>query len=56
LACRRRSLDQAWWDDGIAVATLLRKLVPAVKFEHLDEFSELHWAGRYLSGARWGLG
>ncbi|MFZ2059122.1 MAG: hypothetical protein WAV54_17105 [Acidimicrobiales bacterium] len=40
----------------LAVATSLRNLVPAVTFEHLDEFSELHWAGRHLSGARWGLG
>ena len=37
----------------LAVATSLGNLVPAVTFEHLDEFSELHRAGRYLSGARW---
>jgi hypothetical protein len=36
----------------LAVAASLGYLAPAVAFKHLDEFSELHMAGRYLSGAR----
>ncbi len=40
----------------LAVASSLGSLAPAVTFEHLDQLSELHRAGRYLSGARQRLG
>jgi hypothetical protein len=37
----------------LAVAASLGNLLPSVAFKHLEELSELHAAGRYLSGARW---
>ncbi len=40
----------------LPVTAPLGHLAPAIMFEHLDELSELHRPGRYLSGARLRLG